>query len=79
MAPAIAKLNLFKEAQTVTDIGGADGQMLIDILEAHPQLHGIVFDLAYARPIFEANRAGRACADRLAFHQGTPTRQEPTA
>ena len=71
MAPAIARLHLFKEAKTVTDIGGADGQMLIDILEAHPHLHGTVFDLAYARPIFEANRVGRACANRLGFHQGS--------
>lgn len=71
MAPEIAKLHFFERVKTVTDIGGADGQMLIGILDAHPHLHGTVFDLAYVQPIFEENRTSRSCADRLSFHQGS--------
>ena len=71
MAPEIAKLPFFDKANTVTDIGGADGQMLIGILEAHPHLRGTVFDLGYAQSIFEENRTDRACADRLSFIEGS--------
>lgn len=71
MGPEIAKFHRFGQVETVTDIGGADGQLLIEILEAHPQLRGTVFDLAYCQPIFDENRTGRSCAERLGFHEGS--------
>lgn len=30
---------------TLVDVGGASGSLLADLLEHHPHLHGILFDL----------------------------------
>jgi len=40
----------FSGAKRVADIGGGYGQLLLAILEAHPHLSGILFDLPHATP-----------------------------
>ena len=66
----IASLPLFKKVRTVIDIGGAEGQLLIDVLATHPHLTGTVFDLPYCRTQFESARAMFPCAERVAFCEG---------
>jgi hypothetical protein len=63
-AAAIPSLPL-DGAQTVVDVGGADGAMLAAILTAHPGLRGVLFDLP--RVVAEAPKAlaERGVADRV--------------
>jgi hypothetical protein len=61
-APTIATAFNFAATQTLVDVGGGHGQMLGSILQAHPTLHGVLFDLPHvvqgALPLLE--RAGVA-------------------
>jgi hypothetical protein len=63
-AAAIPSLSL-DGAQTVVDVGGADGAMLAAVLTAHPGLQGVLFDLP--RVVAEAPKAlaERGVADRV--------------
>jgi len=44
VAMAVAATYDFAPLRTVVDVGGGNGTLLIGILNAHPHLHGIVFD-----------------------------------
>jgi hypothetical protein len=44
-AVAVAAAYDFASLRTVVDVGGGTGALLIGLLQAHPHLHGIVFDL----------------------------------
>jgi O-methyltransferase domain/Dimerisation domain len=45
---------------TVVDVGGANGAFVLELMAAHPQLHGVVLDLAHSIPgaRAEAKRRG---------------------
>jgi hypothetical protein len=43
-AIAVAACYDFSEFETLTDVGGGNGALLFGILEAHPKLHGVVFE-----------------------------------
>ncbi len=58
-AAAVIPAYEFQQFQTVCDIGGGHGALLIAILNAYPHLHGILFDQDY---VVEAGR------QRLAEH-----------
>jgi predicted O-methyltransferase YrrM len=64
VAPTVAAAYDFSATQTLVDVGGGHGQMLASILQAHPTLHGVLFDLpnvaAGASPLLE----GAGVADR---------------
>ena len=45
VAPTVAEAYDFDAAGTLVDVGGGHGQMLASILQAHPSLHGVLFDL----------------------------------
>lgn len=47
VAPTVARAYDFSDTQTLVDIGGGHGQMLATILQAHPTLHGVLFDLPH--------------------------------
>jgi len=47
-AIAVAAAYDFARLRTVVDVGGGNGALLIGILNAHPDLHGIVFDQPHA-------------------------------
>jgi O-methyltransferase domain/Dimerisation domain len=47
VAPTVATAYDFSATQTLVDIGGGHGQMLASILQAHPTLHGVLFDLPH--------------------------------
>jgi O-methyltransferase domain/Dimerisation domain len=47
VAPTVAAAYDFSATQTLVDVGGGHGQMLASILQAHPTLHGVLFDLPH--------------------------------
>ncbi|MDQ3760811.1 MAG: acetylserotonin O-methyltransferase [Actinomycetota bacterium] len=48
VAPEVVAAGDFARFGTVADIGGGNGTLLVAILEAHPQVRGILFDTAAA-------------------------------
>jgi hypothetical protein len=65
----------FSQARQIADIGGGNGGMLSAILSRHPQLSGILFDLA---PAIAEARAGRGGAlPRCTFTVGNFFEQIP--
>ena len=67
---AIAQKFPWKNYQTVVDIGGAQGGLLVQLCLAHPHLSGINFDLAVVGPVFEEYAAAHGLKDRLSFQTG---------
>jgi hypothetical protein len=47
VAPTVAAAYDFSTTPTLVDVGGGQGQMLASILQAHPSLHGVLFDLPH--------------------------------
>jgi O-methyltransferase domain/Dimerisation domain len=47
VAPTVAAAYDFSATPTLVDVGGGQGQMLASILQAHPTLHGVLFDLPH--------------------------------
>ena len=64
-AAAITAAYDFSPFQTVVDVGGGYGTLLATILQAKPQLRGILFDLSHvldrARPLLEAAGVASRC------------------
>jgi hypothetical protein len=65
VAPTVAAAYDFSAIQTLVDVGGGHGQMLASILQVHPTLHGVLFDLPYvvegASPLLEAAGVASRC------------------
>jgi hypothetical protein len=65
VAPTIASAYDFSAISTLVDVGGGHGQMLASILQAHPALHGVLFDLPKvvrgAPPLLEAAGVSGRC------------------
>src|SRR5882724_5292149 len=64
---AIAQKFPWKNYQTVVDVGGAQGGLLVQLCLAHPHLRGMSFDLAVVGPVFEEYVAAHGMKDRLSF------------
>src|SRR5205823_3803216 len=64
-APRVAVAYDFSTTHTLVDVGGGHGQMLASILQAHPTLHGVLFDLPEvvkgAPPLLEAAGVADRC------------------
>ena len=69
-AMAIAEKFPWKDYQTVVDVGGAKGGLLVQLCLAHPHLRGNNFDLPVVGPIFEEYVAANGLNDRLGFLSG---------
>ena len=52
------------------DVGGGEGRLAVDILEAHPAMRGVVFDLPIVRADAEEMIQGRLMAARCDFVAG---------
>jgi O-methyltransferase domain/Dimerisation domain len=65
VAPTVATNYDFSTTQTLVDVGGGHGQMLASILQVHPTLHAVLFDLPYviagASPLLEAAGVADRC------------------
>lgn len=68
---AIAEKFPWKDYQTVADVGGAQGGLLVQLCLAHPHLRGNNFDLPVVGPIFEEYVASNGLSDRLGFLSGS--------
>ncbi|HVQ38636.1 MAG TPA: methyltransferase [Pyrinomonadaceae bacterium] len=67
---AIAEKFPWQEYQTVVDVGGAQGGLLVQLCRAHPHLRGSNFDLPVVGTIFEEYVAANGLSDRLEFLPG---------
>lgn len=67
---AIAQKFPWEKYQTVIDVGGAQGGLLVQLALAHSHLQGTNFDLDVVGPIFEEYVAGNGLSDRLKFQAG---------
>ena len=67
---AIAQKFPWKEYQTVVDVGGAQGGLLVQVCAAHPHLTGVNFDLEVVGPIFKEYVAAHGLQERLTFQIG---------
>ena len=47
IAPSVATTYDFSATGTLVDVGGGHGQLLASILQTHPTLHGVLFDLPH--------------------------------
>jgi hypothetical protein len=63
-AMAVAATYDFSTVKTVVDVGGGNGALLIGILQAHPHLHGTVFDQPSAAERARQRIAEHGLADR---------------
>jgi len=65
LAPTVAAAYDFSASGTLVDVGGGHEQMLASILQAHPTLHGVLFDLpsvvAGAPPLLKASGVAGRC------------------
>ena len=67
---AIAQKFPWEKYQTVMDVGGAQGGLLVQLCLAHPHLRGTNFDLDVVGPIFEEYVAANGLSERLKFQAG---------
>ncbi|MEV4441864.1 methyltransferase [Streptomyces sp. NPDC049577] len=69
-AHALAEALGWSAYRTVADIGCAEGAVLCHLLQRHPRLRGIGFDLEPVRAGFERRAAAAGLGDKLVFRQG---------
>ena len=67
---AIAQKFPWDKYQTVVDVGGAQGGLLVQLALNHPHLRGVNFDLGGVEPIFNDYVAANGLSDRLQFQSG---------
>ncbi len=49
--PEVAEAYDFTSCRTVVDIAGGSGMLLSTLLQSHPHLHGVLFDLPHMTPV----------------------------
>ncbi|MFF1610468.1 methyltransferase [Amycolatopsis sp. NPDC058278] len=70
LAPELAAKFDWSAHRTVLDVGGARGNLLAQVLKAHPHLTGTVFDLPPIEPMFDEHIAGFGLTDLARFAGG---------
>lgn len=68
--PQIVEAYDFSGARTVVDVGGGEGQLLSAVLEVHPALRGVLFDLPHVVGGTEHRLGEGAVADRCTIVGG---------
>ena len=71
---AIAEKFPWKDYQTVVDVGGAQGGLLVQLALAHSHLRGSNFDLPVVGPVFEEYAAAHGLSDRLSLCRAASSR-----
>jgi len=69
-ARVIAEKFPWRNYQSVVDLGGAQGGLLVQLCQAHPHLRGINFDLSVVGPVFEEYATNSGMQERLSFVPG---------
>ncbi|GAA3368886.1 methyltransferase [Streptomyces sannanensis] len=70
VGPELAKAFDWSKVKTVTDVGGARGNLAATLIHAHPHLKATVFDLPAVEPAYEDHIGGLGLKDKIAFHGG---------
>ncbi|MFI0787275.1 methyltransferase [Streptomyces lydicus] len=70
LAPCIAQALDWSRHTTVTDVGGARGNLVSLLLRAHPHLRGVVFDRPQNGPDVAEHAARTGVAERVSFVGG---------
>ena len=60
----------FSGINTLVDIAGGHGRLLTDVVEANPNIHGVLFDLPHVIEGARENVAESKAADRIEFASG---------
>jgi len=71
VAQAFIKAFDFAGVTTVVDVGGGNGGMLLAVLQAHPEMRGILFDLAQGLAGAREKLAAAGVAGRVTLHEGS--------
>jgi ubiquinone/menaquinone biosynthesis C-methylase UbiE len=61
----------FAGVRTVVDVGGGNGALLVAVLQAHPEMRGILFDLAQGLAGARERLVAAGVADRVALEEGS--------
>lgn len=70
LAPELAARYDWSGHRSVLDVGGARGNLLAQVLKAHPHLTGAVFDLPPIESMFDEHMASFGLQDRVRFVAG---------
>jgi O-methyltransferase domain len=68
---AIAGKFPWKRYQTAVDVGTAEGDLIVQIASANPNISGVGFDLAEVAPVFEDYVAEHGLSSRVQFRAGS--------
>lgn len=69
--PAVAAAYDFAKLQTVVDVGGGTGNLIIHILRRHPHLKGVIFDLPHVAEAARDRLAAEGLAERCKVESGS--------
>lgn len=70
-AQAIAAKFNWKDYRTFMDLGTAQGMLPVTLLNAHPHLNGIGFDLPQVQPVFEEFVGKQGLSEKVRFRAGS--------
>lgn len=65
VAREVVRVTDFSKAETIVDVGGANGMLLATVLEANPKARGVVFDLPHVVADGKAAILARGLAERV--------------
>ncbi|MFH8404402.1 methyltransferase [Streptomyces sp. NPDC018019] len=68
IAATLEELADWSACATLTDVGGARGDLAARLVSAHPQLSATCMDLPGVQPLFDERVGEAGLADRVAFH-----------
>ena len=69
-APGVVGAHDFSDASVVVDVGGGNGTLIAAILQAHPHLRGVLFDLPSGAETAESVLAAAGVVDRCDVVKG---------
>ncbi|MCF6470012.1 methyltransferase domain-containing protein [Nonomuraea sp. MG754425] len=70
LGPQLIEAYDFSSHATLLDVGGCRGNLAGQIVKAHPDLTGTVFDLPQMEPFFTEHMAGLGLSEKMSFRHG---------
>jgi O-methyltransferase len=70
LGPELVKALDWSGHSSVLDVGGCRGNIVGQVVKAHPELAGHVFDLPQIEPLFTEHVAGMGLTGAIRFHGG---------
>lgn len=70
VGPQLGEFVKWDRYKSFVDVGGARGSVAADLVERHPHLTGVVFELPPVRPLFDEHVTARGVRDQVSFHAG---------